>query len=159
VVTEAEALRSVRGETRTEFDPTRVALVEREPGAIDPPVLSGSLPSDASVQVLGYKAGQIVLETRVSQPAFLVVSEKYFPGWRAEVDGQSVQVYQTDYLLCGLAVPAGKHKIEMTFHAEGAKLGFVISLMTVVFLAALSVYHLRTKRAGQVPSKALESVR
>jgi hypothetical protein len=148
VVTEEEALRKVRGETRSEFDPELVALVEVEQGSVPPPRLTGSLGSDASVAITSYNSGRIALETQAIRPTFLVVSEKYFPGWEAVVDGQPVPIYQTDYLLCGLPVPAGKHKVELNFHPRGATLGLIISFTTLALLVALGVFHLQTNPRG-----------
>ena len=40
---------------------------------------------------------------------FLVLSESYFPGWRARIDGSSVPVERTDLDLQGARIPPGRH--------------------------------------------------
>lgn len=145
-VSSDEALQVIRGLDRVEFDPRAVALVEAsgESG----PVLEGALPPEHTVRIIEYSAGKVTLETSVSRPAFLVVSENYFPGWEATVDGRPVPVYQTNYLLLGTPVPAGKHRVEMKFHARGAQMGSLISLGTLAAMGALALRHWRRR---QVP--------
>ena len=44
-----------------------------------------------------------------------VFSEIYYPGWEATIDGQPVEVARANYVLRAIKVPAGKHKVTMTF--------------------------------------------
>jgi uncharacterized membrane protein YfhO len=45
----------------------------------------------------------------------LVMSEIYHPYWRATIDGEPTPVLQVDVALRAVAVPAGRHRIEMEF--------------------------------------------
>lgn len=88
------------------FDPRRVAVVE------DAAALTGS---PGSVRVEHYSAGRVALETEAAAPSFLVASETWYPGWRAAIDGREQPLVMTNGAFRGLAVPAGRHRVEMRF--------------------------------------------
>jgi uncharacterized membrane protein YfhO len=68
----------------------------------------------------------------------LVVSENYYPGWRASVDGKPVPVYRANFNLLGLALPTGATRVELTFHDPGVDTGTVITVVALL-LAALAL--------------------
>jgi uncharacterized membrane protein YfhO len=79
----------------------------------------------------------------------LVVSEINYPGWKALVDGKPAQIYQTNYLLRGVFLPPGHHRIEMSYTAPAAQRGLMVSLLTLVSLAVLlTIAHRRTRPAA-----------
>jgi hypothetical protein len=88
------------------FDPRRVAVVE---GAGP---LAGA---GGSVRVEHYSAGRLALETEGAAPSFLVTSETWYPGWRAAIDGREQPLVMTNGAFRGLALPAGRHRVEMRF--------------------------------------------
>jgi len=88
------------------FDPRRVAVVE---GAGP---LAGA---PGSVRVEYYSAARLALETEAAAPSFLVTSETWYPGWRAAIDGREQPLIMTNGAFRGLALPAGRHRVEMRF--------------------------------------------
>jgi hypothetical protein len=145
LVTKAEAhdkveiRRRIRGESDIPFDPLATALVEIEPHKL--PALSGApLSADSYARIVTYEPGRLVIETNSNQQAMLVVSEMHYPGWGATLDGVKTSIHQTDFLLRGVFVPAGKHNIEMIYNAPGARKGAMISLATILLISALAVY-------------------
>jgi uncharacterized membrane protein YfhO len=68
----------------------------------------------------------------------LVASEIHYPGWEATVDGQRADLYAADYLLRGLVLPAGAHRVEMRYTASAARTGAFISLACLLLVAALA---------------------
>jgi uncharacterized membrane protein YfhO len=63
-----------------------------------------------------------------------------YPGWEATLDGQRTPIYTTDYLLRGVILPAGSHRIEMRYTAPAARTGAWVSLLTLALFVGLSVY-------------------
>jgi hypothetical protein len=96
VAPQPEVLRAIKtGYLRdgTRFDPAEVALLATEdfgPRAIRIPPIGDT--AGAEVRVLRYEPQRISLETRQPQPGFMVLSEIYYRGWEAWVDGQRVPV-------------------------------------------------------------------
>ncbi len=143
-----EALRRIRGESAHEFDPRRTALLEVKPDEL--PQLSGAAATweRMEARIVAYAPNSLALETDALAPTVLVVSEIFYPGWVATVDGQPAPILLTDYLLRGVVLPAGRHKVEMRYTAPAARTGAIISVLTLGLIAGLAVYA-RRKRAGQ----------
>ena len=91
------------------FNPAQTALVE------EPVSLNVTKGTHAEVSVTRYEPQRIELVTRSDEPGFLVLSEIYYPGWRARIDGERARIYRTDYTLRGVVVPAGAHRLELSY--------------------------------------------
>lgn len=136
-----DALRTVRAGRFADgqaFDASRVAVVEDGPGRE-----YGDVGSSAGVAVVSYRPNAIELITRAGAPAFLVVSEIDYPGWRAYVDGVAVPITRTDYVLRGLEVGAGEHRVRMVFAPRSALVGLAVSALTAGALIAAVVVRRR----------------
>ncbi|MGH9768818.1 MAG: YfhO family protein, partial [Blastocatellia bacterium] len=139
-VSEAEALRRIRGETDQPFDPRRLALLEIPPGEKLPALPGGNLPPETTAPSLTYKPNGIEIKTFADRPALLVVSEMNYPGWTAKVDGAPATIYKADYLLQAVALPAGSHVVEMRYTAPAAVRGAIISGVTLLALAGITLW-------------------
>jgi hypothetical protein len=154
-VSAKEALKHVRGETPRPFDPRTTALVE-VPAEELPPVDAASMVG-ARLRVRDQRPGRYVFETELTAPGFLVLSESYFPGWVARVDDRSARVYQADYVVMGVGVPAGRHTVELSYQPRVALRGVVISLTAVFLILGLGLYaRNESKRTATKPSSSRE---
>jgi hypothetical protein len=85
-------------------------------------------PAD-SVELKEDHGSRVSLSVRLSCPAMIVVSDTYFPGWRAYIDGAPAQIYQVNGAMRGIPTPAGVHAVTMRYRPmvvyEGAALTFV----------------------------------
>jgi hypothetical protein len=87
-------------------------------------------------------------------PQFAVFSEVYYDrGWKAFIDGKEAPIVKTNYVLRGLSVPAGSHKIEFRFEPESYIMGTRITsisqiLLVVLFAVALFMEYRRRKSAA-----------
>lgn len=139
-----EALRRIRGETRQQFDPRHTALLEV--ASTELPTLPGGVPSNASVRITNYESNRLRMETVASTPTVLVVSEMYYPGWEATVDGKPTRILLTDYLLRGVSLQEGKHVVEMRYTTPAAVYGAIISILSLVAFVSLVGYWQLHKR-------------
>lgn len=90
-----------------------------------------------SARVLHYARDVIEISATATSDAVLVVNETWYPGWRAEVDGISAEVVRANGLVRALAIPAGTHRVVMTFApSDGASLRW---LWLVSWLVALGL--------------------
>ena len=67
----------------------------------------------------------------------VLLTDTYYPGWKAYVDGERAQIYPTDYLFRGVFVSEGEHKIEFVYDPASFKLGIAISVAAVLSLVGL----------------------
>jgi uncharacterized membrane protein YfhO len=85
---------------------------------------------------------------------FAVFSEVYYDrGWKAFIDGKEAPIVKTNYVLRGLYVPAGSHKIEFRFEPQSYIMGSRITsisqiILVAVFLIALYMEFRRRKQAA-----------
>jgi membrane protein YfhO len=134
-----EALHRIRGESVTLFDPRRTALLEVAPNEL-PALPGGDLVATASAHITKYEPRRLVIETDAATATVLVVSEVFYPGWVATVDGQASKISVADYLLRGVLLSPGHHQIEMRYTAPAARAGALISGVTLALLLALAAY-------------------
>jgi membrane protein YfhO len=140
-----EALGRIRGESVHPFDPLRTALLEVPPSEL-PQLTGGAISPDSSARLLESEPNRLLIETHSTTPSVLVVSEVNFPGWLATVDGQKTPIHATDFILRGVSVPAGEHRVEMRYTAPAARNGAIISLLTLLLLGALAIWYRRKDR-------------
>ncbi|HEY70154.1 MAG TPA: YfhO family protein [Anaerolineae bacterium] len=72
-------------------------------------------------------------------PGRLVLSEINYPGWMAEVDGESAEVETAHEVLRSVELPAGEHEVSFHFRPWTIYLGAGLSLLTLIALAVLWV--------------------
>ncbi len=110
------------------------------------------VPSAITTSVTHYAPGRasISLSDRAPEGSALIVSENYYPGWRATVEGKEVPIGRADYSLIGVQLPEGARSIELTFDSPTYNRGKVITLLALfaaVFLIFLGVAQERKRFA------------
>jgi hypothetical protein len=131
----------LRQVTARGFDGRREALVESG----TPPVLPEPA-HDAAAEASRRGPNRLDVTTTTAEPRFLVVSEMYFPGWRAYVDGVETPVYRTNYLFRGVVVPAGRHTVSFVYRPAS-----VVAGLAVTGLAGLAIAWLLFRRRRSLP--------
>ncbi|MGE0883450.1 MAG: YfhO family protein [Blastocatellales bacterium] len=135
-VSQDEALRRIRGQSEKSFDPKQFALLEAPTDELSG-LTGGELGQNDEAKIINYEPNRLLIETRTTKPVVLVVSEINYPGWEATVDGEQATVYAADYLLRGVILPAGNHKVEMRYTAPAARSGAMISILSLILIAGL----------------------
>lgn len=91
--------------------------------------------STASIKLETYKSNYLKYVSTNSNAGFGVFSEIYYPkGWKATIDGKEATIFNVNYVLRGLQIPAGKHTIEFKFEPEVVKTGGMIALISSVLM-------------------------
>ena len=109
-------------------------------------------PLALSTTVSRYEPGHIVLSLSAPAPkgSALVVSENYYPGWHAAVDGRPVNVERADFVLMGIPLPEGAQQVELTFSSSSYERGKNITLAALLIsvLLAGAGFALDRRRGG-----------
>ncbi|HKC89388.1 MAG TPA: YfhO family protein, partial [Blastocatellia bacterium] len=141
VVSAEDALRRIRGEGEQSFNPREVALLELPldslPEITDkarPDLPQGDFKAPAEARIVNYEPNRLAIETVADKRATLVVSEMYYPGWEATIDGRPAPILTANYLLRSMIVPEGRHRVEMRYTAPAARRGAVISALALLAL-------------------------
>lgn len=95
--------------------------------------------SNAFIRMTRFDNDTIWYEASCASPQFAVFSEIYYPkGWNAYLDDKKVDYHNVNYVLRGLPLPAGQHKIRFVFEPDSYKNGTSI-MYTSSFLIVLLV--------------------
>ncbi len=123
-----------------QFDPSREVLLEQEPGATAQEVSSSCTYTPVSVD--RYAGSEVILKSIQDCSGWLVLSDSYFSGWIAQLDGVDTPLYRADYNFRAVQVPAGEHTIRfkyspISFRAGiiGTFLGGMLLLLGFAYLA------------------------
>jgi hypothetical protein len=131
--------------TAAGFPARTTAVVERPVAG-----LGRSGGSVGSARITRYGRESVAVDTSASKPSLLVLTDSWFPGWRATVDGRSTPVERVDYLLRGVRVPAGDHTVEFSYRPTSWRIGWIVSLLALLaILAAAALGRRRARRAGR----------
>lgn len=87
-----------------------------------------------------YTPTKSILNINTNKDGFLFVSDAWYPGWKAKVDGNDTYVYKADYSFRAVPVTSGTHEVEFWYEPESLKLGQILSLATMVCLLGVFIY-------------------
>lgn len=119
------------------LDPRADVILDAAPQPAPVAAPAGASFEPARVVTLARK--RVVVEADAPTPGVLVMSDTWYPGWRATVDGKPAPLLRADYALRGVALPAGRHTVEFTYRSVPAALGLWLSLLGLVALGAVAV--------------------
>jgi hypothetical protein len=132
---------------RHEVDLRKTAIIE------GPVALAAETPGETdAVTTLKYEPNAIELAVGSASGGFLVLSETYYPGWKAWVDNRAIPIYQADIGLRGVVVPGGTHQIRLEFRPAILPISLGISLVTASLLG-LSAFISMRKYTAESPPK------
>ena len=105
-------------------------------------------PHNSTVTLSHYHPEKLTYSTSSDTDGVMVLSEVWYPeGWKATIDGKSVQIIRANYILRALVIPAGDHIVELTFEPSGRKLAGIASglgsLLLLIFIGAMVFSHYR----------------
>jgi len=92
-----------------------------------------------------YRANNVLIQTHSSSDSFLVLSDNYYPGWKAYVDGKEAPIYRTNYTFRGVKIPSGIHSVNFVYDPVSFKIGALLSI-ALGLLYILAIFILFKKR-------------
>ncbi|HEY9721802.1 MAG TPA: YfhO family protein [Oscillatoriaceae cyanobacterium] len=85
-----------------------------------------------SVQLLWRNSQDVTLEATLTHPGWLVLSDIYYPGWKAEVDGKPAQILPADVAFRAVYLTPGTHRVVFTYASRIVALGFGVTLLALL---------------------------
>ena len=119
-----------------DFDPSAIVILEEEPAGLTPS--SDTTPMESHVEVVDYTSNRVVVQANLSAAGFVVLSDLYYEGWKAFVDGDEQKLYKADHILRAVQLKAGEHRIEFVFDPLSFKIGSIVSLVTLLLAVAFT---------------------
>lgn len=108
--------------------------------------------STASITLVKNDNDEITYSFNAASNQFAVFSEVYYPGgWKAYIDNKEARIVKTNYVLRGLAIPAGKHDIRFEFkpdsYTKGKKYTTIFQSLLVILLLGGVFMEWRSRKA------------
>lgn len=115
------------------FDPAREVLLADGPESPLPEGFEGTVEDTVE------RPDAIAAGVRLTHPGFLVILDTADPWWRARVDGAPAAVLRANHAFRAVAVPAGRHRVELEYRSWPVRAGIAVSLATAVAVAAVTL--------------------
>ncbi|MBN1955429.1 MAG: YfhO family protein [Anaerolineae bacterium] len=147
----------VTAETRTallapSFDPRVTAILADPLPAEQETALAQAPAADRShAVVLRYQANQVELRAETSSAGLLVLTDPYYPGWQAFVDGQEVPILRVNHSLRGVFVPAGTHQVLFCYRPRSVIAGGGLAAAGLIGAAAIMLLSPARRRPPPAP--------
>jgi hypothetical protein len=125
------------------FNPAETAVVEQNQTELTQ-IKNNEIKGSAVIKA--YHENNILIETKSPTDSFLVLSDNYYPGWKAFIDNHEATIYRTNYTLRGVAVPAGAHNVYFVYDPLSFKMGFLLSVLSGSILLVIILFPLFKKR-------------
>ncbi|MEW6096293.1 MAG: YfhO family protein [bacterium] len=117
-----------------DFDPQKeVILEEKIPNKSQIPNFK------SQIQIIDYQPNKVIINTSSPTNCILFLSDTYYPGWKAFVDGKVTKIYRANYTFRAIPLPKGRHKVEFNYSPVSFKIGMLISLLTISFIITVQV--------------------
>ena len=120
------------------FDPARTVILEEQP-AVMPDASPGAGSSMTPAAVRLHERHTVIIDAVAERKGILVISEVYYPGWIATVDGQPAPLLRADYALRGVALTPGSHRVELRYRNRAAIGGLALSAIGVAVTIGAAV--------------------
>jgi len=98
------------------------------------------LSDSSSVKIVDHQPNHVDLEASMENDGFLVLSDTYYPGWKAYVDEKQVEIYPTNYMLRSIYLTKGSHQIRFVFDPLPFKVGLGISIVALLGMVGFLCY-------------------
>lgn len=123
------------------WDPLKEVILEEEPAESGQmQLISENQKLKDKADIVTYKPNEVTIDVSINSPKFLVLSDSYYPGWRAYVDGKRAKIYQANYIMRALYIDAGHHRVRFVFIPFSFWFGLAISLLTALILLIYFVF-------------------
>jgi hypothetical protein len=91
----------------------------------------------AAARIAGYGLHAVAIRATTDQPAYLVLTDTWYPGWTARVDGRAVRLWRANHAFRAVTVPPGEHLVEFRCEPAWLRLGLAISAASLLSVAAM----------------------
>lgn len=90
-------------------------------------------------ELRSYGADRVEITADMQNPGFLVLSDTYYPGWIAYVDGKETEIFVSDYIFRSVFLDKGVHNITFVYRPLSFKIGLLVGLIALVSVASVLI--------------------
>jgi hypothetical protein len=138
---------------RSLYNDLRTGRIDVHTEAVLPVEYKESVPTDlvrlpeaggvSVARVVEQRANRLRVQVNAAEQGLLVLTDTWYPGWQARVDGRPAPLYRADVTFRAVPVPRGEHEVDFLFLPRSWILGATITLLTTAVIAAATLARLR----------------
>ncbi len=144
----------------TRWDPEQWVILPESP--LDLPCVlpgDGAKKGEGTVQITHWKSeegaqdlapGEYRMQVNSARRQFLVLSDSFYPGWEAFIDGEQVTIHRANQAFRAIVMPEGKHVVEFRYRPKSFLYGAWISGITVIAGVAFVVVSTQRRRKEEI---------
>ncbi len=143
---------------RDQFRPREEALLvdpARDPSPLEasdrPPTTAADVEHADRAEIIEYEAERVVIAAECGAPCLLVLTDLYYPGWRAYVDGHEVDVLRVNALFRGVQLEPGSHRVTYRYQPASFRNGLLV-LVGSLLAATLGLAYLPDRSPAREPA-------
>jgi hypothetical protein len=124
------------------IDLSKTVILEKEP-AMEPVINDDT---GSTVRISSYGVNTVTIEVDAKQDGFVVLTDNYYPGWQAYVDGKRTGIYRADYTLRAVYVQQGTHVVVFHYLPRTFIIGLGVSIVGIILLLSFICFPLSHKK-------------
>lgn len=136
-----------RGELTAALDSVAGSLRSRTFVLTPPPALEQCASAD-EVTIQSYTAGHVKLAASLACRGIVILTDTWFPGWTATVDGREAQIHEAYGFVRGVVVDGGAHTVELRYRPRSVLLGGLATGLSALLALWAGYLHRRQRRAN-----------
>ena len=111
----------------------------------DPPITGRSGTGSAAIE--RYDTTAVTITATTDVPGLLVLTDTWFPGWRARVDDRDVPIMRADHAFRAVSLPAGQHRVEFAYQPTSLRIGLMVTAVAAALVLVLALWGARRRHA------------
>lgn len=105
-------------------------------------LIEGDLPNNIKIGKMGqskisfldYRANYIKIDVETTENGVFILSDAYYPGWKAYLNKKQVKIYPAFCALRAVFLPKGKYELIFYYRPWSFFLGVILTFLTIIFL-------------------------
>lgn len=130
--------------TSRAFDPESTVVISGQPGI--PAVSTNHHPG--AVVITGYEAKKVELKTTTTCPQVLLLNDRWHENWQASIDEKPAELLRANFIMRGVAVPAGEHTIEFRYRPPHSTLWISLTAVGAGIVCLVTLGWASTRNSG-----------
>jgi len=123
----------------SDFDYRNSVILEKQPhlniGQKD------TLSVSEGAEIIENKINSVIVKAKLQTPGILVLSQNFYPAWKAHIDGKPTEIYRANYVFRALVLDRGEHRIRFVFDSKPYKVGKTCTLLTTLSLVIIFCFY------------------
>jgi hypothetical protein len=122
--------------------PRQSALLEADA----PDELLKLAPTYTNARVFRINPNETMVQVTSSAPGLLILSDQFYPGWKATVNGQRTSILRANYLFRAVRVPKGRSVVRFSYEPLSFKIGVALFAVSAILIGILIIFGNRISR-------------